>query len=522
MGAAAGRRGNRKGNLMESALTNVYVIAAIVLLLGASIFVHEFGHFLVALLFRMKVDVFSLGFGPAIWKRKYKGIVFKIAWIPLGGYVALPQLDPTGMALIQGSPEAEKQAAKKKEAKDKSTKDEDDDANEEVRVLPRIVPWKKIIVSLAGGVGNILFAVLIACAVWVFGMPSNQYQRTARIGYVNEDSPAYAQGLRIGDTIRAVNRESVASWEDVLEICMLEEEVVIEAVSIDNTEKKATISNEPNGVILDSIGLARCVIAGVESNSPAEEVGLKPKDEVAEVDGVCITNTQHMIDLIRAGGERMVTIKVRRDDALMEFHVTPIYNPDITNVYVGVELRGDAPCYDKAKAYRIHPTPAKQLTDHATLLYRVVKSFRNRRQAKRVVESSGGPVFITGAYWHLATVSFMLALWFTGLINVQLAIINLLPIPVLDGGHIGFSIWESISGKPLHPKIVNGLVNVFFVLLVALMVLITVRDIGRTTVGDHVRDALNKVHSTNETDEATNAAPRSPDSTNDSALQVSP
>ena len=117
-------------------MLTLYTIVVILLLFGATIFVHELGHFLVARRCGMRVEVFSIGFGPAIWKTKRNGIVYKIGIIPFGGYVALPQMDPSGV------------------------KPRDD--GEEKRDLPRIAPWKKILVALAGVTGNMIFAVFLA------------------------------------------------------------------------------------------------------------------------------------------------------------------------------------------------------------------------------------------------------------------------------------------------------------------------------------------------------------------------
>ena len=130
----------------------IYLIAVITLLFGATIFAHELGHFIAARLLGMVVDVFSLGFGPALWKKKIRGVVYQIACIPIGGYVALPQMDPQlGISNIES---------------DSEKKDDDEDEAEPPRDLPRLAPWKKIIVSLSGAFGNIILAILFAWIVY--------------------------------------------------------------------------------------------------------------------------------------------------------------------------------------------------------------------------------------------------------------------------------------------------------------------------------------------------------------------
>src|SRR5210317_1991058 len=108
-------------------------VLVLIVLFGITIFVHELGHFWVALKCGLVVDTFSIGFGPAIWKKKVNGVVYKIGWIPFGGYVALPQLDPSGMSHIQ-----------------------DGEGEQETRELPPVAPWKRILVSVAGAGGNVI------------------------------------------------------------------------------------------------------------------------------------------------------------------------------------------------------------------------------------------------------------------------------------------------------------------------------------------------------------------------------
>ena len=167
-------------------LSNIGVGLLVLMLLGICIFVHELGHFLAARWCGMVIDTFSIGMGPAIWKRKRNGITYRIGWIPFGGYVALPQLDPTGMALIQGEPEAG--------ASDKPSVTSDQAKKEKSRELPRIAPWKKIVVSLAGGVGNLILAVIIAWLVFWLGKPATIAETSSMVGYVEEGSAAWNQG----------------------------------------------------------------------------------------------------------------------------------------------------------------------------------------------------------------------------------------------------------------------------------------------------------------------------------------
>jgi regulator of sigma E protease len=177
------------------------VLAALVVVgfFGLTVLVHELGHFLAARACGMRIDAFSIGFGPAIVKRKRGNTIYKIGWIPFGGYVALPQLDPSGMSTIQGE-------------------------NGEEGALPPASWWKRILVSLAGPIGNIILAVLIAVLISLFppvDIAPGVDISGAVIGTVDDDSPAQEAGLRIGDQVLVVAGNAVATWDEFSTECHL-------------------------------------------------------------------------------------------------------------------------------------------------------------------------------------------------------------------------------------------------------------------------------------------------------------
>ena len=151
---------------MAAFLSGAIYTVIVIVLVGVTIFVHELGHFLAAISFKMFVETFSIGFGPALWKKKIRGITYKIGWIPFGGYVALPQLDPAAMAVIQGS------------SKNSAS-------------LPEVAAWKKIIVVAAGPAGNVVLAIALAFIISVIPMPPMfQDEGKPVIGMVEKGSEA--------------------------------------------------------------------------------------------------------------------------------------------------------------------------------------------------------------------------------------------------------------------------------------------------------------------------------------------
>jgi len=454
-------------------LENIWIGILLVLFLGTTILVHEFGHYLVARLLGLVVETFSIGFGPAIWKKKYKGIIYKIGWIPFGGYVALPQLDPAGMNRIQAS-------------------ENDGEKPEEpapVR-LPSISPWKKILVSFAGGVGNIILAVIIAWIVYLVGMPATPADCSAAVGYVEEGGEAHRQGLRMLDVVASVNGKAVENWRDVRMAAATRETVVLIAVSPANEEKTVTLTTEKGmmgGRGLPGVGgRSLCQILQVVPDSSAEKAGIKSEDIIVEFAGKEVISREHLSSMVMANTDKEVSITVKRRVSgelnYVESKITPryveLYNGrKVNRTMIGVAWNTRAVELDLT----IHPKPMEQLKFHSSAIFGILGALTSPKRAKVAQEAIGGPVAVMLGYWIVVKTSVMLAVWFTGFLNVNLAIINLLPIPVLDGGHIVFSLWEIITRRPVSERVANALVNIFMVLLLTLVVFLSIRDVGRMT-----------------------------------------
>ena len=185
---------------METIYTVLAVVACI-LLFSFAVFIHEFGHFVAAKLLGFKVEVFSIGFGPALWKKTYKGVEYRISAIPFGGYVALPQLDPEGTKAIENG----------------NAKKEDGDSSEESDASPA-TPLRRIIVAFAGPFGNIVLAVALAFAL--AAVPGARFgELPADVGGVAEDGPAAKGGMKICNVNEVVQEVfEVTGFADILTI----------------------------------------------------------------------------------------------------------------------------------------------------------------------------------------------------------------------------------------------------------------------------------------------------------------
>jgi regulator of sigma E protease len=452
---------------MLQVLSETYVAILVVVFLGLSIFVHEFGHFIAARLCGMVVETFSIGLGPALWKKKHKGIVYKIGWIPFGGYVALPQIDPTGMQTIQGGEGV-------------------------VKPPPPAAAWKKIVVSIAGGAGNVILAIIAAWIVFWIGMPAVGAHQDAVIGSVDTDSAAYVAGIRTGDQVLSIDGEKAEKWADVSQACVTHTQVTFKVKSIDGTVKEIVVPTEeirPEIYQVSGIGgPSLCLVDEVTEGMSAQQAGIRPGDIVVKFDGMTIFSIAQMVRLVRERPGRTVPIVVVRDKERLEMSVTSEFDSEFKVYRIGVTFDSN-----------VHPRPSEQLKYHATLIFRVLRDLVTPKTARDTAKKLGGPGAIMANYRYLIKTSIALAIWFTGLLNINLAILNLLPIPVLDGGHIIFAALEGITGRPASPRVINILVNVFVVLLITAFVLLTYRDIIRFTPARSFFKGLftRKAHATN-------------------------
>ncbi len=426
----------------------IYPLIVVLLLFGITIFVHELGHYLVARCCGMKIEVFSIGFGRAIWQTERAGIIYKVGWLPFGGYVALPQMDPSSRISTEEDPEHAK--------------------------LPGIAPWRKIVVAIAGAAGNVLLAVILAYFIFWFGKPAAPHEQSTAVGYVEEDSEAYAQGLRIGDEIKSVNDDPVRSWNDIMIIIALTDKVVLEA-----NGKNIELPSEGTDFGMRELPgvswIMYCHVAQVLPDSAAEKAGIRAGDRLLEFRGEKLYSPRHLTSLIRQYPDEPSSILVLRDDREIEIDITPQYIPEEDRAMIGVGFSWMAVDYD----VKVHPRPSEQIHEIASMIFRFLGALVTPATAGKAAEAVGGPVFILSALWEMVRNSFMLALWFTCLLNINLAVLNLLPIPVLDGGHIMFSLWEMITRRRVNPRVMAFLMYVFVAILILLMVFLSYRDVLR-------------------------------------------
>ena len=435
-------------------LNLLYVLGAVILLFGAAIFVHEFGHYWVARRRGLKVEAFAIGFGPKIFGWTKDGIDYSWRWIPAGGYVKLPQMVTS--ETLEGSTAT---------------------AGSEI---PPAAPLSKILVAFAGPMMNLVFAFVIATFIYFVGLPT--LVNPSIIGYVDPQSAEGKLGIREGDMIIEVDGRPAKSWQEVQMATILARTNVLPVVIERQGQRKtyhltAAVNPIFDWKLLNLDPKDHPEVIEVFKASAAEKAGLKAKDVVLAYNQVPIASREQLIDLIQKGADKTSEIRVERGDQKLTLMVTPKMDPNTKTGRIGVSLGNRSG--NVYEVQRPGPLPWHQIADVWKRTVDTISALIHSKQTGVGAKDLSGPVGILTMLAIQVNTDYRLALNFLVLLNVNLAIINLLPLPVLDGGHILFSIVERIRRRPMSVRVMEYTTTAFAVLLISFMLYVTFYDVMR-------------------------------------------
>jgi len=475
--------------MFQSIVTGLWSVCLIVLLFGGSIFVHELGHFLVARRRGVRVERFSIGFGPKIlaWRGR-DGVEYRLSWLPLGGYVALPQL--ADLRAIEGQPAQDPVA------------------------LPPLSYATKLLVFAAGALFNVLFAVVLAVGLWLAGRPELESVTTTRIGYIlptvrlpdarEVPSPAAAAGLRVGDVIRTIDGRPVRDWPDVQDALVLGtgaapdgERIARLAIDRDGATREIVVHPLRLGdERMRRIGIApayEVIVDKVAAASPAERWGLGAGDRLQRVDDTPVASIELLSDYLAQHPGQAVRLVILRAGKFITLAVPS--GAGAAAPFSGVVF---------ATNYRLlYQDPWSLCSQIVDTTFRTLWSLVHPA-GDISLSNLSGPIGIGMGFWRAAQSDYPVrfAIWFAVLVNVNLAIFNLLPIPVLDGGHMLFATIQRLRGRALPARFITGAQSVFMVMLFSLIIYVSFFDVRRI-----VRDARSERPATQQESAPSPAAP---------------
>lgn len=515
-------------------LNSIVGVLLVVFFFGFSVFIHEFGHLLAAVWRGLHVEKFSIGFGHRIWCFKRKGIDFIVGWLPFGGYVALPQLEPN-----------------------------DEPITSDGKLLEQPKPIDKIIVAVAGPLFNLMFAFVLGVILWKAGKPVSPPIESVVVTDIPAQSIDYKNGLRNGDTILSINDHKIKSSDHLLKEYVLAESISLEVERNDEVvaipkfvpEKDPDFENlaippfsfDENYMEQKAI-VNKVLLKDKRSNFvdyPAMLSGIQEGDQFIKIEGQDVEFQSEVSKAIKDNDGKKVNFTILRDGKELELSMEPI---KIVSHEIGLNFRSFPKIYsvrhampafeagirrwdnivsvnkrpvktfkeldkilkaNKGKTLEfeverngenlsfpvevkyemymigvawqrhiIYPTPMEQFEAVFSETFKTINALISR---KVPVGGLSGPVGISkGIFDSWQYLGIIGVISFIFMINISLAIFNLLPLPVLDGGHIFVAAAELISRRKIPAKVLQPVTLIFILFFFSLMIYVTMKDVKRT------------------------------------------
>ena len=424
-----------------------------VLVLGILVFVHELGHFLAAKWCGINVITFSLGFGSPLISKTWKGTEYRISAIPFGGYVKMAGENPEEQR--EGAP--------------------DEFSSKPI--------WQRAVVAIAGPASNYIIALLMLWFVFMWGVERPLYYQHPIVGAVADSSAARQAGLMAGDSLVSVNGKNIKTWEDI-ETAFAQQERTYSFVFIRDNQRNTAemilerkgpaIPEDPTGGVLPPLP---AVIADVNKDSPAQKAGLKPGDTVISIDGQKVYSWFQLMEIVEKwtpGSPLQFT--VARDGTVLSADISPEFDKQAGRKLVGIRV-------SEGEKEKISYSPLVAVRkgldkgwEYTTMIFDVIGKLVSRQVP---ASQLAGPVGIIPASGFMVMQGLSPILNFMALIGINLAVLNLMPLIITDGGLLLFLGLEAIRRKPLNIKTqmtINKIAIAFFLLL---FLFVTFNDVMR-------------------------------------------
>ncbi len=436
-------------------------LVSMLIMLGVLVLVHEFGHFAVAKLCGVRIETFSVGFGKRLFGFRRGDTDYRISVLPLGGYVKM-----AGELPIENT-----------------TGDPGEYASH-----PR---WQRVLIACAGPAANFLLALLLLFVVSLaHNEVPNYLSSPAVVDYVVPNSAAARGGLQHGDRIVRFDGVENPTWELIFEHSAINlNHSVSMRVDRDGQQKDVSVflksPADPDDFSFQDVGLTPVeqstplTVAMVEPNMPGAKAGLKAGDAIVSMNGVRLHSLPSMILYLQQNGAQPVILSILRNGKPLTVTVTPAKTPGAdgqSRYEIGFQTEPPRTHIERLSFSQASSKAATEFVQESTLIVDVLHRVITHKMSARVFE---GPVGIARQTGYIVTQGWSPTLAWTAFISVQLAIANLLPIPILDGGMILFLLIESVMRRDVNEKLKERAYQTAFVFLILFMVYILFNDLSK-------------------------------------------
>ncbi len=425
------------------------------ILLGVLVFIHEFGHFLAAKLTGMRVDRFSIGFPPRAFGKKIGDTDYCVSWFPLGGYVKIAGMVDESMdtAFVDRPPEPW-----------------------EFRSKPM---WARMLVISAGVIMNVILAFVIFWGIHY--LRGTNLRETTEVGYVAEGSELAKAGLRPGDKILAIGGKPVATWDDIQSLLYIEDVGDRTALQVDRKGSQVVLTLPPKPAAPASdnqIDLAPAqtfaIVEEVDPRTPAQGLGLKAGDTLVAFNGSA-EGYPGIIMLIRKHAGQSIQLSWKRG-AKIETGTATVTGEG----RIGIRVSGRYLGPSRQVRYSFFEAFPQALSECEQSVYLFILTVGKIAARKATIkESIGGPIAIAQFATQSAEAGFYVFIWFMAQLSMSLAIVNIIPFPALDGGHLLLLAYEKAFRREIPNKVKIAIQQAGVAILLALMAFVIYNDISK-------------------------------------------
>lgn len=424
---------------------------SVAVVLGVMVLVHEWGHFIVAKSFGVRVEIFSIGFGPRLWGWKRGDTDYRISGLPLGGYVKMAGDNP--LEDRKGDPD-------------------------EFLSKPR---WQRVLIALAGPTMNIVLSIILVAGIYMKGSKQPAFlDRTMVLAGVLENSPAQKAGLAPGDKIIDVNGVSDPTWDRATLELMSTLPGHSISLTVDRNGQNISTSVAASPSVEDVFGYPtdRLLIAAVSPGTPADRSGLQAGDEILKVNGTTLVNGAEFPPIVEKTQGAPLDLDVQRGDRTLHLTVRPANvnsGSGAPRWQIGVMRTGEMVDRSLPFGSAIIESAGTNFLMARQIVYVVIELFRGHMSLKQLE----GPLGIARESGRAAREGVIELLKLMAMIGVNLAVLNLLPIPPLDGGHILMLFIEGTMRRDLSVRVKERFVTVSMVFLLLVFAIVMYNDVLR-------------------------------------------